>query len=313
MLLDSKLLVRQPVINLHLEIQMTDYNSEWLNNLDLPRDRHTLNAWARSFFALDPDIHRIITQHALLLSKYYQLDNCENQNANDFLGQMLHDLHIQSFLKQILTEYFVLGEVFIYAELDESKGKWNRLIIQNPDYIVVKRTAVDNEQETKYYLRPDENLRRMIFSDKEEDIKNCRKLSPSIIACIKNRENIPLDNFYLFSMMNKVSPYEVRGTSFLCPLFPLLKKNERTEQDTQIIRETLFDVLVLNNEIRKDIVMQRYLLILDGIEYWLNQKILAPIAKINGFTQTTSDKKELCFPKVQFDRIKLRKEINKIK
>ncbi|NCX77014.1 MAG: hypothetical protein EBX09_08290, partial [Actinobacteria bacterium] len=46
---------------------------------------------------------------------------------------------------QVAQEYWLLGEAFIYAELNESKGKWDRLLIQNPDYMVVKRTVVANE------------------------------------------------------------------------------------------------------------------------------------------------------------------------
>ena len=287
------------------------------NDVDLPNDRHTINAWARSFYALDPDIHRIITQHALLLSKYYHLQKCEHQFANTFCEEMLESLDIIPFLEQIITEYFVIGEIFIYAQLDESQGKWNKLMIQNPDYIIVKRDIVSEtvRDSHHFFLRPDENMRRLVLSNREEDIKKCQELSPSIVANIKAGENIPLENFYLSSMMHKLSPYEVRGNSFLLPLFPLLKNGTKTPHDTEIIKETLFDLRILTTAIHKDVVLQRCLHIMNGLENWLNKKILQPIAKIHNFQRQLPDKlsSELCFPRVQFDKTKLRKELNKIK
>jgi hypothetical protein len=309
MLLGTKLLAHQLVIIYTWEIRMI------YNDLELPHDRRTLNSWARSFFALDPDVHRIITQHALLLSNYYHLQDSEHQFANNFIKNMLDDLNVQPFINQILIEYFVIGEAFVYAELDESKGKWRRLFAQNPDYIVVKRSVIDSEQDTQFYLRPDENLRRMVLSDKEEDIKNCRKLNPFIVDCVKNGNNILLDNFHFSTMINKLSPYEIRGSSFLLPLLPLMKKREGTIQDTQIIRDTLFDINNLNNGVQKDALMQRYHFILNNLEGWLNKKIIAPIAKIHNFQKQNEDKQssQLCFPTIKFDRIKLQKELRKIK
>ena len=270
-------------------------------DLELPTDRRTLNAWARSFYTFDPDIHRIINQHAFLLTKYYSLKPSEDISAHNLIEQMLTDLHIKSLMEQMITEYFIIGEVFIYAELDEAAGKWKRLILQNPDYIVVRSNIMND---TQFYLRPDENLRRKVLSDKEEDIQACQKLSPSLVSHIKNGENIPLDNFHISHMMHKISPYEIRGTSFVCPLYRLLKKNERDQSDTQTIREALFDLHLLDSSIKKDVVYQRYIHIMHELEYLINQKLIAPIARINGFEH---------YPQVQFNKSQLRKELNKIK
>ena len=41
------------------------YSPLWLNsNLNLPRDRATINAWCRSFFALNPFVHNAINLHS---------------------------------------------------------------------------------------------------------------------------------------------------------------------------------------------------------------------------------------------------------
>ena len=40
------------------------YSPLWLNsNLNLPRDRATINAWSRAFFALNPIVHNAVSLH----------------------------------------------------------------------------------------------------------------------------------------------------------------------------------------------------------------------------------------------------------
>ena len=63
------------------------YSPLWLNsNLNLPRDRATLNAWARSFFALNP-----IVQNAISLHSTYPISKlnvkCKNREVSS--GQFL--------------------------------------------------------------------------------------------------------------------------------------------------------------------------------------------------------------------------------
>jgi hemoglobin-like flavoprotein len=289
-------------------------------NLDLPKDRHTINAWCRSFYALDPDVHRIINEHALFLTKHYELVDSEHEFANEFCRDMLDELNITALLEAVFAEYFVIGEVFCYAELNEAKGKWGRLIIQNPDYIVVKRSVENTEP--IIMLRPDENLRRIVLSDKEEDIEQCKKLNSQIVSAIKNGDNIPLDNFNVSHIAHRMSPYEIRGSSSMISLFNILKSPDRKPEDTQAIKEALFDLRLPNSPVLKDVIEQRYGQMLVGFEQWLNKKILAPIAKINGFRRQCEPKVagkdeqqkwELCFPQVKFDRVKMRKNLAKIK
>ena len=38
-------------------------------------------------------------------------------------------------------EYWLLGKSFIYAEIDSNYLQWKKLIIHNPDYIIIKRVS----------------------------------------------------------------------------------------------------------------------------------------------------------------------------
>lgn len=193
------------------------YSPLWLNsNLNLPRDKATINAWSRSFYALNPFVHNAINLHSTYPISKLNI-KCPNKEVENFFNEMIEELDLMNLCCQIAQEYYLLGEAFIYTELDESKGKWSRALIQNPDYMIVKRTVVNDEP--LIMLRPDENLRRIVFSNKPGDIEQKKQLNQYIVESVKRGENIPLDNFHVSFLARKISPYEIRGTGLLVGIF----------------------------------------------------------------------------------------------
>src|SRR5271166_5968916 len=214
------------------------YSPLWLvSNLNLPRDRATINAWNRSFYALNP-----IVQNAINLHSTYPISKlnikCPNKKVEQFFNTMIEEIDLMNVCIQVAQEFWLLGEAFIYAELDESSAKWSRLVIQNPDYIVVKRSVMANEP--IIMLRPDENLRRIVFSNRPADLEQKSQINPTIIEHIKRGENIPLDNFYVSHLARRISPYEVRGTGLpVCcfrqlMLFDKLRESKFAQSDNMI-------------------------------------------------------------------------------
>ena len=193
------------------------YSPLWLNsNLNLPRDRATINAWCRSFYALNPFVHNAINLHSTYPISKLNI-KCPNKDIEKFFNDMIEEIDLMNICVQIAQEYWLLGEAFVYAELDESRGKWSRLMIQNPDYMIVKRTVVANEP--IIMLRPDENLKKIIFSNRPTDIEQRKQLNNHIIDSVKRGENIPLDNFHVSHLARRISPYEIRGTGLPVCIF----------------------------------------------------------------------------------------------
>ena len=222
------------------------YSPLWLNsNLNLPRDRATINAWCRSFFALNP-----VVQNAISLHSTYPISKlnikCKNPKVNAFFENMIDELDLMNVCVQIAQEYWTLGEAFPYAELDESTAKWSRIIIQNPDYMTVKRSVVAGEPIIS--LRPDENLRRICTGNTPSDIQQRQQLDPSIAEHVRRGENIPLSNFYVSHISRKISPYEVRGTGLPVScfrqlmLFDKLRESKFAQADNMINPLTLVKI-----------------------------------------------------------------------
>lgn len=197
------------------------YSPLWLNsNLNLPRDRATVNAWSRAFFALNGYVHNAIDLHSTYPISKLNI-KCKSPAVEKFFQEMIEELNLIQICSQIAQEYWIIGEAFIYAELDEAARKWNRLIIQNPDYMVVQRSVVDDEPIIS--IRPDDNLKRICTSQKASDQIQRQKLDKSIIEHVRRGENIPLNNFYVHHIARKINPYDVRGTGLIVNSFkPLM-------------------------------------------------------------------------------------------
>lgn len=213
------------------------YSPLWLNsNLNLPRDRPTINAWSRSFFALNPIVHNAISLHSTYPIAKLNIKS-KNPKVEKFFAQMIEEIDLMNMAVLAAQEYWILGEAFIYAELDESAGKWSRLMILNPDYVNVQRNVIAAEPIIS--LRPDENLRRVVHGNQPSDLQQRKQLDPSIIEHVRKNEDIPLNNFYVHHMARRISPYEIRGTGLIVSCFRALmlfdKLRECYDEHTEIL------------------------------------------------------------------------------
>ncbi len=104
--------------------------------------------------------------------------------------------------------------------------------------MIVKRTVVANEP--IIMLRPDENLKKIIFSNRPTDVEQRKQLNQHIIDSVRRGENIPLDNFHVSHLARRISPYEIRGTGLpVCifrqlMLFDKLRESKYAQADNMI-------------------------------------------------------------------------------
>jgi hypothetical protein len=258
------------------------YSPLWLNsNLNLPRDRPTINAWSRSFFALNPIVHNAITLHSTYPIAKLNIKS-KNPKVEKFFSQMVEEIDLMNIAVLAAQEYWILGEAFIYGELDESKGSWSRLMILNPDYVNVQRSVIAAEPIIS--LRPDENLRRVVFGNQPSDLQQRKQLDPSIIEHVRKNEQIPLNNFYVHHMARRISPYEIRGTGLIVSCFRALmlwdKLRECYGTEHEVLTEdgwkSIFDII----EMREDYTPDRLKTV--GVEHDENGNVTGVIGLKKG-------------------------------
>ncbi len=196
------------------------YSPLWLtSNTHLPRDRGTMNAWARAFFALNPIVNNGVSLHSTYPISKMNI-TCPNKEVEEFFQIMAEEMDLMNICVQMAQEFYVIGEVFPQLDLDLKTQKWCRCIIQNPDYIYVKRTPIPSEPEIS--LRPDAELRRIVMSNDPASKKARADIPPQVMKYVQLGKNIPLDNFYISHLARKISPYETRGTSIIASCFKAL-------------------------------------------------------------------------------------------
>jgi hypothetical protein len=299
------------------------YSPIWSNGENLPRDRATINAWCRSFYALNPYVNTSINFLSTFPIMFLE---AENPHA---IPMYLGDISLEDKLIEILKEYFIVGEAIVYSELDEKDARWGRLIIQNPDYVIIKKSITSDQCDIS--LRPDERLRSLIKKDPkqqtEDDKKTINSISEEVVKAVLDGKNIELNNFYTSHLCAKLSPYDVRGTSIILPVINLLRYLDSinniinfTESDTKHLIESrkevekqinvsLMNPAYLNNGLQKDILLNNTNILMNMITTWLERKIFAPIAKIQDRYEFKNGEKILFTPKISFNSKKYIKKI----
>lgn len=222
------------------------YSPLWLNsNMNMPRDRATINAWLRSFYTLNPFVHNAINLHSTYPISKLNI-KCPNKKAERFFADMIEEIDLMNICVDVAKEFWLLGESFVSANFNETTGSWDRLVIQNPDYIDVKLTAVGSEPMIS--IRVDQNLKRIVFSNSPADVEQRKLLPQYIIDAVKKGQNIPLDNYSTSHLSRKISPYEARGTGLPVSifrqliLFDKLRESKYAQADNMINPLTLVKI-----------------------------------------------------------------------
>lgn len=181
-------------------------------NLNLPRDRATMNAWNRVFYDTHPIVRNAITLHSTYPISKINI-KCKHKKVEQFFNDMCERIDLFDTIAGVALEFWKMGEAFPYAELDEANGTWSSIVIQNPDYIVVQKSPVSNVPIIA--LKPDATLQRIVSSNNATDIKLRQQIPDHIIHHIKRKEPIPLDNFNVTHLKMLSSMYDIRGTSII--------------------------------------------------------------------------------------------------
>jgi hypothetical protein len=187
-----------------------------LANLNLPRDRVTMNAWNRVFYDTHPIVRNAINLHASFPISKINI-TCKNKKVQQFFMEMAERIDLYSVVYGAALEFWKMGEAFPYAELDESMGVWSRVTILNPDYVHVKKSVIGNH--TLVSLRPDANLIRIVNSTSPSDINMKKHIPKHILSYVKKGHNIPLDAFNVSHLKLLSSPYDIRGTSIIVSVY----------------------------------------------------------------------------------------------
>lgn len=223
-------------------VQNPNFYHPLLSNskMNLPRDKAAINAWSRIYVETNGVVQNAVTLHSTYpISKLNIKSNPQDEN---FWNEQIEELDLLNVCIAIALEYWITGEVFPYAELDESQCKWSRIKLQNPDYIDVHPSV---GQEPILSLRPDENLKRVCTSNKSLDIQQRQLLDPMIVKYVQKGQNIPLDNYHVSAIQRKLNPNALRGLGLVNGNFSNLMLLDRLRESKFYQADNLINPLTL--------------------------------------------------------------------
>jgi len=220
------------------------------STLVLPRNLLEINAWCRYFYKYDPYVSTAIDMHAELPLSKMRLqppktaDKRRSQMILDHYVTMIGNdgIDLYNKLLQIGVEYYKLGNVFPYLQLNENSTAWEKLTLLDPDYVSIEKLQFTNAM--KIELIPNDRLREIINrGDHDPDTGVLSQtIDPIIKTKVQTSENIPLSTNSLASHVShiarKMGDYEVLGTSLIERNFKALvyKDRLRRSQDAIAVR-----------------------------------------------------------------------------
>ena len=177
---------------------------------------------------------------------------CKNKTILKYFEKLVKDLKLNHWIKAISHEYFLLGDVYPFLEIDcpechgsgvlpdgevcnHPGGKFRRLVVLNPDWIEVQKNVLASEPVIS--LVPDEELRMIVSRQEPKQIFN--RLPSRLVDMVMAGSPIPLSNRCASHIAKNASPYGAYGTSLIRRLFTTLAYKTKLITANWIVAERL--------------------------------------------------------------------------
>ncbi len=261
-------------------------------DFSMPMDRRTVNEWCRYWYRFNPIIGTWIDSIVSSVYSNFKLNGTNKKELDIYNREMFEKINgenrfrHEAIVKDAIREFNTIGETFIYEEVFD-KIDDGKFIIQNPDYIELKKSIVDDTNVVS--LIPDEELKRLVNSSSKEDVEFKKHLDKELIQMVKNNKNIPLSPTFLTVMQNIQSPYDTRGTSFLVKFFKVLLHDDYVremmyEKGMVVKKEKVHGSIfhIIRDECKSPAFLRRLQKQREMFEKWIIEKRLGRIQKQYG-------------------------------
>jgi len=184
-------------------------------NFYLPTNYKVLNQWLRYFDRFHPIVGSCIDMHAEYPISQFELDGIDDPHILHTYEDAAIDMDLFQTVLDMSREYELIGEVFPFAHWNDEKNYFDKVVVLNPDFVVVNSAQLAVGSKPQFELEPDEDLKRLVHSTDERDLEIKQYLDPITLRCVEEGRNIPMDAFNLSHIARRASPYDPRGTSIV--------------------------------------------------------------------------------------------------
>lgn len=221
-----------------------------------PEELSEARRWARLYYATHDLVPLLIDIYARFPLTGLELVSDDPKIEEFFSEMFLDDLDYEDFLPNCLgREYFIAGEVTTLGHFDETLGVWASEEVLNPDMIRVSK-SIFVEQERVQLLVKDmvdalRNPAGMSNESKSEqlertwELEQLQKFHPEIMAAAAQDDGLDISEALWSRIVNKSSPWDLRGTPPLMRSFRTLLMEESLNAAQDAVADRLYAPFVL--------------------------------------------------------------------
>jgi len=234
-------------------------NPMWFSPLHTPQNwqiaskRREVYQWNRFWYENEPKVAAAIDFYARFPMNGFILECPDPKILSFFKHHIVDKLKLNERFKEISSEYYMLGDVFIHTDIecevcggtgvdpdtkdvcDHAGGMFKRIFVMNPDWIEVQKSPLTDDP--LIVLIPDEELQQIVHKRSPKPIYDRipEHLKPMILA----KAPIPLSNRTISHLKHMNVPYGTYGTSIIRRLFTTLAYKTKIMTANWIVAERL--------------------------------------------------------------------------
>lgn len=231
----------------------------WFSPLHTPQNwqiaakRREVYNWCRFFYANEPKVAAAIDFYSQFPMNGFKLE-CSNRKIEKWFDHnVVRKLKINNFCKEVSSEYFTIGDVFIHRDIEcpvcggsakdpetgevcnHPGGTIGKLMILNPDYVEVQNVPLLNEPQYAYI--PDEELKNVVQYRQPKAIYDA--LPDAVKIAVMTNKPIPLSKRTISHLKHMPVPYGTYGSSLIRRLFTTLAYKTKIMTANWIVAERL--------------------------------------------------------------------------
>jgi very-short-patch-repair endonuclease len=221
-------------------------------NWQIASKRREVYQWARFYYENEPKVAAGVDFYANFPMNGFKLE-CPDSEILEHFEQVVEDLDLDDWLNYISHEYFLMGDVFPFLEIQCEQclgsgkdpetgevcthpgGTFSSIRVMNPDYIEVQDNVL--AKEPVIALLPDEELKMIIQRRQPKQIYD--NLPSWLVELIAAGQPIPLSPRSISHLRYNGSAYGTYGTTMIRRLFTILAYKTKLMTANWIVAERL--------------------------------------------------------------------------
>jgi len=220
----------------------------------IPSKRREVYMWCRFWYEMEPKVGASIDIYRDLSMKGI-INVCENPHIKAYYDEFVKKVKLNYWLKMIAHEYFLLGDVFPFLELQCEKcggsgtdkssgqpcnhkgGEFSNLTLLNPDYVEVEQTVFTGDASPTIYLTPDPQLKQIVWNQHPKEQYD--RIPESTRKKIMSGEKIMLNPWCISHLKYASGGYTIYGSPMIKRLFTTLAYKDKMRIAQWVIAERL--------------------------------------------------------------------------